>query len=279
MRSIAVALAPRSRRTAAYDALLEIVAELPVHLKVRLCSSASVWSPLTDAVVRSLLGGSALAQLSGAAEAPTTWDAPDVYREVDEIDELVLAYSSVTLSTLRAAVLVRPPPMAVVRTVSLVRLDISHCPCLALSAPLITVLASLPLQSLALAHEPNAPPHRFPFVMRLAEALPALRELDLSHNTWLVLQDLAGVDWSRRWMALKRLHLRGFVAPPTHEEQMILAQRQAQPRAGQLSKCPDDRQRDRLVAAHAAADASLMRALHQVTTARGPRPRIEMVVV
>lgn len=223
--------------------LMEEVPFLPMHVKESILALAPRIAPLSDESVQALLlpfeeedtepqpessGGSApilpdtTSDETGEEEEgyeAEEWEKAGSGEDFDygveerRLAQLELSHSSVSLRTLRRLFLADPNAAlqkgAISRLPRLRKLSLSHAQhsSVSLSPPFITLLSSLiALDSLSLAGISSS---LYSPLYSLSTALPSLRELDLSHSSWLKWSDLARVDWGTTWTSLENLTLAG----------------------------------------------------------------------
>jgi hypothetical protein len=227
-----------ARDTEPYTGLVSLV---PIHLIMRILELATIYAPLADAAIQTLLlpdGGDARSEEDSAAEE--CQEPPDPDRETSwedlvcpaspldwwtgaacsfsSLGILDLCFSGITLTTLRSLLFFESTAnhpwtttTTTIRLPSLHTLLLAHTPNLLLSPPLLSLLTRLnSLHVLSLAHKRDpAYPARV-FLSRLAASTPLLRMVDLGYSEWIQGPgDLEGVDWSTRWRRLELIVLRG----------------------------------------------------------------------
>ena len=194
--------------------VIDEVPVLPSSLKEALLNLAPRVAPLDDISADALLGDPyAIGADDAAAGAEgEDWEGP--LASPSEIDtqmtpsSLNLSYSRISIQML-FELLVRSPSESQRRPYpafpSLRALDLSRSS-IGLTPSFIAVCAPLSLTSLSMVsvHYALATP-----LAALADALPTLRKLDLSQNSWLVWQHISDPDWSKQWTALESLTLSG----------------------------------------------------------------------
>lgn len=199
--------------------LLDQVAFLPMHIKMRLLELAPRVAPLNDASLDALLleaedlaRADADEQQSHEPDAVADWESTGEDTDLPperKIETLDLSYSGISLAMFRqvmvqessTAGLVQP----ILRLPKLRSLDLSSSS-LSLTAALLTVLSHAPLRTLAIC---NLSCSLYLPLQSIALALPTLQYLDVSHSDWLDWSHLAKLDWQTLFPQLSTLVITG----------------------------------------------------------------------
>ena len=193
---------------------------LPSHLRKALLQLAPKITQLDDISIEVLLlEGLEEAEspigIPGPIEAEPS-DASDWEAEASQghdtppewfMQRLDLSHASVSARMLqRICTLQRVTPTGrrLPRLVRLRSLDLSHQSTIPLAPSLISILSSLTLTSLSLS---GIHCSLFQPLEALASALPSLKSLDVSHNSWIEWDHLSHPDWATQWTELLAINV------------------------------------------------------------------------
>lgn len=194
--------------------LFDYVKTLPVQQKHRLMVIGAGLAPLTEDSAEALLYVPDTEE-----DCESTWDS----LEIDEgqgITQIDLSFSDIRITSLKTLLFHSSPTAAPLgpKFPFLESLSLCSMPHLQLSSKLLSILAALPnLKVLRLIDldPPTSQISSEQFVARLPSCTVNLRELDLSHNDWLEMEHLEGVQWSHHWKHLKILAVRSYLQKRT----------------------------------------------------------------